>query len=82
MNKFVFLSRRLGNTFFGRSYGSTILFQDLLTFNLPDFIRSKENNHELNSTFEYGSYEDSTVFVIDYGDYEDGTGYLIKKCSK
>ena len=49
---------------------------------MPDLIGSKENNYELNSTIEYGSYEDTTAFVIDYGDYEDGTGYLIKKCSK
>ena len=50
---------------------------------MPDLIGSKENNYELNSTIEYGSYEDTTAFVIDYGAYEDGhTGYLLMKCEK
>ena len=43
----------------------------------------KESNSELNSTIEYGSYEETTPFVIDYGDYEDGyRGYLIMKCEE
>ena len=68
---------------FGRSSGSTILFWDLLTFNFPDLIGFKESNSELNSTIEYGSYEETTPFVIDYGDYEDGyTGFLIMKCEE
>ena len=48
-----------------------------MTFNLP------ENNDELNSTIEYGSYEETTAFVIDYSYYEHGyTGYIIMKCEK
>ena len=52
--------------------------------NFPDSIGSKENIYggpdlELNSTIDYGSYEDGS----DYGSYEDGyKGYLIMKCEK
>ena len=46
---------------------------------MPDFVGSKENNYELNSTIEYGSYEETSTYVIDYADYEE---YLIMKCEK
>ena len=45
--------------------------------NFPDFIGSKENN--------YGGPESVLNSTIDYGSYEDGiyyTGYLIMKCEK
>ena len=45
----------------------------------PTILGNPNFSDELDSTFEYGSYKETTDFVIDYGDYE---GYLIMKCEK